>query len=254
MGKAGLAMAGELLLTLKEIPSFEGELSVRLMEEHDSEGRANYSLVCEKKPPLDRGEWPLIVGVRSGIFGDVLSLKEITKSIGWQQDIPPVEAREILDTLKSQVPSTVPEAISGLDGTTYELLIERGFNKVQFTWWCEPPGVWKALGELSRRLLNRANAPSMTKSLQSNTRKQLIKQLQGKLAEHRATLEEKSNELVRTHNDRCHELARSLRATGLTCPPCGQHSKEIRFIDKSPDAKSYFICRLCGRSFRPEDL
>ena len=47
MGKAGLAMAGELLLTLKEIPSFEGELSVRLMEEHDSEGRANYSLVCE---------------------------------------------------------------------------------------------------------------------------------------------------------------------------------------------------------------
>jgi len=247
-------MAGELLLTLKEIPSFEGELSVRLMEEHDSEGRANYSLVCEKKPPLDREEWPLIVAVRSGVFGDHLGLKEITTSIGWRKNIPPEEVEEILDTLKSQIPSAIPEAISGLDGTTYELLIERGFNKVQFTWWCEPPGVWKALGELSRRLLNRANASSMTKSLQSDTRKQLIKQLQGKLAEHRAALEEKSKELVRTHNDRCHELARSLRATGLTCPACGQHSKEIRFIDKSPDAKSYFICRLCGRSFRPEDL
>src|SRR5437762_10377526 len=72
-------MAGEFLLTLKETPSFEGELSVRLMEEHDSEGRANYSLVCEKKPPLDREEWPLIVGVRSGVFGDHLGLKEITK-------------------------------------------------------------------------------------------------------------------------------------------------------------------------------
>ncbi len=247
-------MAGELLLTVKEIPSFEGELSVRLMEERDSEGRRSYSLVCEKKPPLNPEEVVLIVGVRSGVFGDDLGLKEITKSVGWQQDISPAEAREILDTLESQVPSTVPEVIFGLDGTTYELLIERGFNRVQFAWWCEPPAVWKALGELSSRLLNRANAPSMTESLQSNSRKQLIKQLQGKLAEHRATLEEKSKELVRTHNDRCHELARYLRATGLTCPACGQRSKEIRFIDKSPDAKSYFICGLCGRSFRPEDL
>ena len=247
-------MAGELLLTLREMPSFEGELSVRLMEKRDSEGRASYSLVCEKKPPLDPEEGPMIAGIRSGVFGDDLDLKEITKSIGWQQDIRPVEAREILDTLESQVPSAVPEAIFGLDGTTYELLIERGFNRIQFTWWCEPPAVWKALGELSERLLNMANAPSMTESLQSDTRKQLIEHLQGKLAERRATLEEKSKELVRTHNDRCHELARSLRATGLTCPSCGQHSKQIRFVDKSPDAKSYFICRFCGRSFRPEDL
>jgi hypothetical protein len=223
------------------------------MEERDSEGRASYSLVCEKKPPLGPEEVPLIVGVRSGAFGDDLDLKEINKSIGWQRDIPPVEAREILDTVESQVRSTIPEVIFGLDGTTYELLIERGFNRVQFTWWCEPPGVWKALGE-SRRLLNRANAPSMTKSLQADTRKVLIKQLQGKLAEHRATLEEKSKELVRTHKDRCHELAQSLRTTGLTCPACGQHSKEMRYIDKSPDAKSHFICQLCGRSFRPEDL
>jgi transposase-like protein len=89
----------------------------------------------------------------------------------------------------------------------------------------------------------------MTKSLHADTRKVLIKQLQGKLAEHRATLEEESKELVRTHNDRCHGLAQSLRTTGLTCPVCGQHSKEMRFIDKSPDAKSHFICQLCGRSF-----
>jgi len=76
MGKAGLAMAGELLLTLKEIPSFEGELSVRLMEEHDSEGRANYSLVCEKKPPLDREEWPLIVGVAAAFLEMSLASKK----------------------------------------------------------------------------------------------------------------------------------------------------------------------------------
>jgi hypothetical protein len=96
-------MAGEFLLTLKETPSFEGELSLRLIKESDSEGRASYSLVCEKKPPFDREEVPLIVAVRSGVFGDHLGLKEITTSIGWQQDIPPEEVEEILDTLKSHL-------------------------------------------------------------------------------------------------------------------------------------------------------
>jgi hypothetical protein len=106
-------MAGELLLTLKEIPSFEGELSIRLMEERDSEGRASYPLVCEKKPPLDPEEVPLIVGVRSGAFGDGLDFKEINKSIGWQRDIPPVEAREILDTVESQFDPLFRKSSSG---------------------------------------------------------------------------------------------------------------------------------------------
>jgi hypothetical protein len=157
-------MGGELLLTLKGIPSFEGELSVRLIEERDSEGCASHSLVCEKKPPLEPEEVPLVVGVRSGFFGDDLGLKEITESVGWRRDIPVEEVREILGILDRHVFPVVPEATSGLDGTTYELLIERGLNKVQFNWWCEPPEVWKALGELSRRLLNKANAQWMAKS------------------------------------------------------------------------------------------
>ena len=143
-------MAGKLLLTLKEARSFEGELTILLVEEPDSEGNVTFSLFCEKKPPLNPEDGLLIVGVHSGVFGDDFGLKEITKSIGWQQDIPPVAVKEILDILERQVFPAVPEAASGLDGSSYELLIEHGFNKVQFAWWGEPQGLWKALGELSK--------------------------------------------------------------------------------------------------------
>jgi len=242
----------KLLLVLKEKPSFEGELSIDLVEENDSEGHAKYSLLCQKKPPFNEEESALFVGVLGGDVGK--DLDEITKSIGWRREVPAAEAGEILDILKRQIAPIVPETIVGLDGTFYELHIERGFSKVQFTWWCKPPRVWNPLGEAAKTLLNRADAASMIEALQSKTRKQLIEQLEEELGELQAKAKKNSEELMRTHNCRCDELARSSRTTGLTCPGCGQHSKDIRFIDKSPDAKSYFICKACGRSFRPEDL
>jgi hypothetical protein len=242
----------KLLLVLKEKPSFEGELSIDLVQENDSEGHAKYSLVCQKKPPFNKVESALFVCVLGGDVGK--DLDEITKSIGWRREVPAAEAREILDILQRQIAPVVPETIVGLDGTGYELHIERGFSKVQFTWWCEPPRVWNALGEAAKTLLNRADAASMIEALQSKTRKQLIEKLEEELGELQAKVKKDSEELMRTHNCRCRELARSSRTAGLTCPGCGQHSKDIRFIDKSPDAKSYFICKACGRSFRPEDL
>jgi hypothetical protein len=245
-------MAGRFLLALKEKPSFEGELSLRLMEEHDSERRAKYSLLCQKKPPFNEKEVAIFLGVLRGGVPD--NLDEITKTIDWQREVPTLEAREIMEILERQVLPVVPETIEGLDGTTYELLIERGFNKVQFTWWCEPPRVWKALAKVAKALLNRADAASMVDALQSKTRKELVRQLAEELGELRAEMKKESEETMRTHNRRCHELAKTLSATGLTCPGCGWHSKDLRFIDKSPDAKSYFICGACGRSFRPEDL
>lgn len=245
-------MAGKFLLALKEKPSFEGELSLRLMEEHDSEGRTKYSLLCQKKPPFNKKEVTIFLGVLSrGVPG---SLGEITKTVDWQREVPTLEARELMEILERQVLPVVPETILGLDGTTYELLIERGFSEVRFTWWCDPPRVWKALGEVAKTLLNRADAASMVDVLQSKTRKQLIRQLAEELGELQADMKKESEKLMKMHNRRCHELAKTLSATGLTCPGCGWHSNDIRFMDKSPDAKSYFICGACGRSFRPEDL
>lgn len=36
------------------------------------------------------------------------------------------------------------------------------------------------------------------------------------------------------------------------CPRC--KGDKIRYVDKSPENKSYFICKVCGRSFRLEDM
>jgi hypothetical protein len=81
----------------------------------------------------------------------------------------------------------------------------------------------------------------MIGALQSKSRKQLIEQLEEELGELQALMKKDSEELTRTHNHRCDELLRSLRTAGLTCPGCGQHAKDIRFIDKSTDARCYFI-------------
>jgi hypothetical protein len=141
MRRLGNQMVGKLLLTFKEKPSFEGELSVALMEEHDPEGRARYFLVCQKEPPFNTEEIVLIAA-REGIVDD--QHDELMKSISWQREVPAAEASAILDILQHQIAFIIPEATIGLDGTTYELLIERGFSKVQFTWWCDPPLGWKA--------------------------------------------------------------------------------------------------------------
>src|SRR5271157_4177815 len=248
----GHEITGKLLLALKEKPSFEGELCAHLREDYDADGRAKYFLACQKTPSFNVEEFALIVGVRGGLLVD--NSEEITKGISWRREVSPTEVRDILDILEQQVISVVPETFMGLDGTTYELLIERCFSKVQFTWWCEPPAGWKALGEVSKRLLSIADATSALGTLRPDSRKELIKQLRGELDELQAQRKEENEELMRAHNLRCHELAKSLTTVGLMCPGCGRHSKENRSVDKSPDAKSYFICSACGRSFRPEDL
>lgn len=40
----------------------------------------------------------------------------------------------------------------------------------------------------------------------------------------------------------------------LSCPHCKVNSDNIRFIDRSPDRKSVFICRICGRSFGIDEI
>ncbi len=65
--------------------------------------------------------------------------------------------------------------------------------------------------------------------------------------------EQRILELVADYNQRCGELNERLDSGGLTCPHCHEHTKRIRYHDKAPESKSYFVCQLCARSFRPED-
>jgi hypothetical protein len=245
-------MASQTLLTLKEKPSFEGELSIELVKENDSGGRAKYSLVCQKNPPLNEKELLLIPLLREDGADD--NLREITKSIKWQREVPEANLRNILTRLQHAVVAVVPDLVLGLDGTSYELIIERGLNSVQFVRWCEAPQAWKTLGEAAKTILTWADSASMIETLQSDNRKKLIMQFEGELGELQVDMKEEAEQSRTAHNRRCQVLACTLGSTGLTCPACGRHSTEIRFVDKSPVAKSYFICSSCGRSFRPEDL
>ena len=122
--------------------------------------------MCQKEPPFNTEEIVLIAAAREGIVDD--QHNELMKSISWQREVPAAEANELLDTLQHQIAFIVPEATTiGLDGTIYELLIERSFSKVQFTWWCEPPLGWKALGEVASRVLS---APNLSAETRSRTR------------------------------------------------------------------------------------
>jgi len=63
-------------------------------------------------------------------------------------------------------------------------------------------------------------------------------------------------ELTETHralNDRCVQLNEEIELSGIACPHCGDHSKNIRFVDNRPAGTSYFVCH-CGRSFDPPTL
>lgn len=64
--------------------------------------------------------------------------------------------------------------------------------------------------------------------------------------EHLATIE--------IYNQGCENLRKQLESAGLVCPHCRQRTTRIRFYDKAPGARSYFVCQLCARSFRLEDF
>ena len=57
-----------------------------------------------------------------------------------------------------------------------------------------------------------------------------------------------------SYNQKYEELNELLGSVGLVCPHCRERTKKIRYYDKSPDSRSYFVCQLCARSFRAEDI
>ncbi len=61
--------------------------------------------------------------------------------------------------------------------------------------------------------------------------------------------EQERLEAIRPHNEACRRIAEQKPA----CPYCDS-AENLEFLNKSPERKSYFICRVCGRSSRPEEF
>jgi hypothetical protein len=59
---------------------------------------------------------------------------------------------------------------------------------------------------------------------------------------------------IEIYNQGCEDLRKRLESAGLVCPHCQELTKKVRYYDEAPGARSYFVCRLCARSFRLEDF
>ena len=66
--------------------------------------------------------------------------------------------------------------------------------------------------------------------------------------------EQERSTTIAIYNRGCEDLRRRLKSVGLDCPHCHARTTKIRFYDKSPEDRSYFVCQLCGRSLRLEDF
>ena len=65
--------------------------------------------------------------------------------------------RHIVDLAKAIRVSPVPtESIAGLDGTTFELAITAGWNRIEFHWWVRLPRGWRPIGEIAQELVTLA--------------------------------------------------------------------------------------------------
>jgi hypothetical protein len=133
----------------------------------------------------------------------------------------------------------------GLDGTTWLLEGVQGDRYHVIHRWSPEPGPLVDFGEYLLRVSGvreyRPNPPAQGRLMRA------LEQAAGEADRMRS-------EDVRRSNEMASRLAAALAHEGLTCPHCHQQTREIRFTDRGPKAKSLFVCRLCGRSFRPEDL
>jgi DNA-directed RNA polymerase subunit RPC12/RpoP len=59
-------------------------------------------------------------------------------------------------------------------------------------------------------------------------------------------------EAIRVHNQAARIVAQRMAKDGLRCPHCLEFSRQMQFIERQPEAWSFFQCPSCSRTFRLE--
>jgi hypothetical protein len=80
----------------------------------------------------------------------------IIKNAKFESTLSADDYERLIGDIKNTTIPLVPPYSGGLDGTTFEIDIENGFNKASYKWWCECPDIWKPLESLADRLLEYA--------------------------------------------------------------------------------------------------
>jgi len=130
----------EEIIKITVSPAFEGTTTIRLERKSTLEGPSKYYITHDQSQ---------YTGYRAG--PDIRN-----------DEIPSDVAEAIIKELESTQVGICPESAMGVDGGTTQIEIERGFNKVMFTWWLGLPKQWKNL-ERVISLLNEAPNQSATR-------------------------------------------------------------------------------------------
>ena len=99
--------------------------------------------------------------------------------------------------------------------------------------------------ELSRRGI-------VTKNFKKLINKKANKQILRKIKKDEKKVKNKLIRQNKSINILALKMKRELQKKGLKCPHCKTISKNIRYINRAPTTKSFFICNECVRSFWPE--
>ncbi len=82
-----------------------------------------------------------------------------TGTARWDRPLNEAETVELARMLEGATVPLPPEFAIGLDGTTWELQIEHGWNRVQLAWWARLPQAWRSLRPLLDFLVSLTGAP-----------------------------------------------------------------------------------------------
>jgi hypothetical protein len=149
---------------------------------------------------------------------------------------------------------SVTDDVLGLDGETW-ILEGKDLGRYHcIKRWCpQYPRDGPALLTLGRYLMTLARVPDDSPVREGGA------WLRNRI-EHRRASERVAAERERLHrwemakrNVFASQLALELETGGLTCPHCGRHSRDVRYVHGRIDAEWYFICRACGCSFTARD-
>jgi hypothetical protein len=244
---------GRTLLTLSEVPSFEGELKIRLVRKLRLIGPPQFFVLCTKNFPLNQTDVRLafcLLGTEDR--ARAAEARELFRNLRWQLRVPDSDI-STLSQLLEEVPQQKMPAQLVLDGTTYKLSFGRGLRKRKFHWLSKAPRGWEALSRIREALIRLAEVHAQIDSLDWKHKIELLSELEPDLRELREQQRRQKLESIKRNNETCRRLAEEFHDRGLTCPHCDHHTG-IRYIERGPDGISFLICRQCGRSFRATDF
>jgi hypothetical protein len=93
-------------------------------------------------------------------FTEDAAREEPTGPIRIERELDDLEAEALERCLARVSLPLLPQFAIGLDGTTWKLDLENGWNKVQLEWWPQLPAAWESLRPLLDYLAALAELPS----------------------------------------------------------------------------------------------